>query len=65
MPDRLRRTLRPFLLGAASLFDPTGSVTYRAMRDSLPDPDDAKTVRGYFEDAGRLISRAMREDGKP
>jgi hypothetical protein len=34
------------------------------MRDALPDPDDGKAIRGYFEDAGRLISEAMQEDGE-
>jgi hypothetical protein len=59
---KLRDRLRPFLPGAASLFDPAGQVTYRAMRDALPDPDDTRAIRGHFEDAGKLISDAMRED---
>jgi hypothetical protein len=58
---RLRRWLRPFLLGAASLLDPTGSVTYRAARKMLPPPD-VQAIRGYFDEAGRLIADAMREE---
>lgn len=69
MIRRWLRSLRPYLTGAASLFDPSGAVTYRAMRDALPDPDDGRAIRSYFEEAGRLISEAMPEqpgsDQKP
>lgn len=63
MPDRerLRDRLRPFLLGAASLFDLSGSLTYRAAREAMPPADDWKAVGSYFDEAGRLIRDAMRQ----
>lgn len=59
---KFRDRLRHYLLGAASLFDLSGIVTYRAMREAMPPADDRQAIRGYFEDAGRLISEAMPED---
>jgi hypothetical protein len=56
---RLRDRLRPYLLGAASLFDLSGALTYREARKALPPAGDWKTVGGYFGDAGRLIREAM------
>jgi hypothetical protein len=62
---RLRDRLRPYLLGAASLFDLSGSLTYREARRALPPADDWEAVGGYFGEAGRLISEAMNDcEGK-
>lgn len=60
---RWRERLRPSLIGAASLFDISGQVTYRAMRDALPPADDWQAVGGYFEEAGRLIGDVMGRGG--
>jgi hypothetical protein len=62
---RLRDHLRPFLLGAASLFDLSGVLTYREARRALPPADPWKAVGGYFGEAGRLIREAMDDAGIP
>lgn len=54
-----RDRLRPYLLGAASLFDLSGSLTYQEARRAIPAADDWKAVGGYFGEAGRLIREAM------
>jgi hypothetical protein len=56
---RVRDRLRPYLLGAASLFDLSGALTYREARRALPPADDWKAVGEYFREAGRLIREAM------
>jgi hypothetical protein len=56
---RLRDRLRPYLLGAASLFDLSGALTYREARKAMPPADDWKAVGEYFGEAGRLIREAM------
>jgi hypothetical protein len=61
---RLRDRLRPYLLGAASLFGLSGSLTRREARRALPPADDWKAVGEYFGDAGRLIRRAMDSGGE-
>jgi hypothetical protein len=55
----LRDRLRPYLLGAASLFDLSGAFTYREAQRTLPPADDWKAVGEYFGEAGRLIREAM------
>jgi hypothetical protein len=62
---RLRDRLRPYLLGAASLFDLSGALAYREARRALPPADDWKAVGGYFGDAGRLLREAMNDTGTP
>lgn len=61
MPDlpSLRDRLRWYLLGAASLFDFTGVLTYRAAREAVPVADDWKAVGDYFASAGRDLREAM------
>jgi hypothetical protein len=61
--QRLRDRLRPYLLGAASLFDLSGALTCRKAREALPPAGDWKAVGGYFGDAGRLIREAMDDAG--
>lgn len=61
--SRLRDRLRPYLLGAASLFDLSGILTYREARRALPPADDRKAVGGYFGEAGRLLREAMSDAG--
>lgn len=56
---RLRDRLRPYLLGAASIFDLSGGLTYRETRRAMPPADDWKAVGEYFGEAGRLIREAM------
>jgi hypothetical protein len=56
---RLRDRLRPYFLGAASLFDLSGALTYREARKAMPPADDRKAVGEYFGEAGRLIREAM------
>lgn len=63
MIARLRDRLRPYLLGAASLFDLSGALTYREARRAVPTADDRKAVGGYFGEAGRLIREAMDDAG--
>lgn len=60
---RLRDRLRPYLLGAASLFDLSGALSYNEARRALPDPDSWKTVGECFGEAGRLIREAMNDAG--
>jgi hypothetical protein len=62
---RLRDRLRPYLLGAASLFDLSGSPTYREARRALPPADDRKAVGDHFAEAGRLLREAMNDAGIP
>lgn len=61
---RLRDRLRPYLLGAASLFDLSGVLTYREARRTLPPADPWNAVGGYFGEAGRLIREAMDSEGE-
>jgi hypothetical protein len=65
MLKRLRDRLRPLLLGAASLFDLSGALTYREARRVIPPADDWKAVGGYFGEAGRLLREAMNDAGIP
>lgn len=67
MPDRksLRDRLRPYLLGAASLFDLSGALTYRAARDAMPPADDWEAVGGHFREAGRALREAMGNPVEP
>lgn len=67
---RLRDRLRPYLLGAASLFDLSGALTYREARKAMPPADDWKAVGDAFHEAGQAIREAMndagvRKDGEP
>ena len=50
-PMRFRDRLRQYLHGAASLFDPTGIVTYRATREAMPPADDRAAIKSYFDEA--------------
>jgi len=62
--QRLRDRLRPYLLGAASLFDLSGAFTYREARQAMPDPDPWKAVGQHFTEAGRLLREAMEPDNE-
>jgi hypothetical protein len=62
---RLRDRIRPYILGAASLFDLSGSLTYREARRAVPPAGDVKRVGEYFGEAGRLIREAMNDAGIP
>lgn len=65
----LRDRLRHCLLGTASLFDLSGSLTYRKAREAMPPANPWKAVGEHFAEAGGLIRQAMgdakREDGEP
>lgn len=66
---KLRDRLRPYLLGAASLFDLSGSLTYAEARRAMPPAGDWQAVGDAFRAAGRDLREAMgqvqpREDGK-
>lgn len=61
---RLRDRLRPYLLGAASLFDLSGALTYLAAREALPPADDWKAVGDHFREAG-LVLREVNPVAEP
>ena len=64
MTRNLRGRLRPFLFGAASLFDISEALAYREMRRALPSAVGRKAVGGCFGEAGRLLREAMEPEGE-
>jgi hypothetical protein len=58
--DRSARRILAFALGAASLFDITGAILYRALRDQLPEPGQA-AQEGPFQTATKIIQQAHSE----
>ncbi|HEY5352875.1 MAG TPA: hypothetical protein VIK57_10505 [Streptosporangiaceae bacterium] len=58
--DRSAGRIRAFAFGAATLFDITGAVIYRALRAEMPEPGKAPS-EGPFELATKTIEDAHSE----
>jgi hypothetical protein len=58
--DRSAGRIRAFAFGAATLFDITGAVIYRALRAEMPDPG-AVPAEGPFQLATKTIEDAHSE----
>jgi hypothetical protein len=58
--DRSAGRIRAFAFGAATLFDITGAVIYRALRAEMPDPG-AVPAQGAFQLATKTIEDAYSE----
>jgi hypothetical protein len=61
----LRDRIRPYFLGAASIFDLSGMLAYRAAREAMPPADDWKAVGDHFREAGRLLRETMPGQPEP
>jgi hypothetical protein len=59
-PDRSAGRIRAFAFGAATLFDITGAVIYRALRAEMPEPGDPP-AEGAFQLATKTIEGAYSE----
>jgi hypothetical protein len=58
--DRSAGRIRAFAFGAATLFDITGAVIYRALRAEMPEPGEAP-AEGAFQLATKTIEDAYSE----
>ena len=58
--DRSAGRLRAFAFGAATLFDITGAVIYRALRAEMPEPGNVPP-EGPFQLATKTIEDAHSE----
>jgi hypothetical protein len=58
--DRSAGRIRAFAFGAATLFDITGAVIYRALRAEMPEPGKAPS-EGPFQVATKTIEDAHSE----
>ena len=58
--DRSAGRIRAFAFGAATLFDITGAVIYRALRAEMPEPGEAP-AKGAFQLATKTIEDAYSE----
>ncbi|MCW2906413.1 MAG: hypothetical protein JWL68_1202 [Actinomycetia bacterium] len=60
LTDRSAGRIRAFALGAATLFDITGAVIYRALRAEMPEPGTVPS-EGPFQLATKTIEDAHSE----